>query len=103
MKAFLAIVGITPTGRVAKFQDFDTKKEADAHVAFVKESFPDAFSAPNPGGGFADWRITGKAVTIDPTPVVSRPPRFEDDAQAIQSASTLAGVKAAVAELVRKL
>ena len=80
MKAFLAIVDANPAGRVAKYQDFDTSEDAATHVEFVKDSFPDAFSVANPGGGFGNWRINmaNRTIAIDPPPPVPPVPSREE-------------------------
>ena len=104
MKEFLTIVDATPAGRVAKYQDFDTGKEADAHVEFIKDSFPNAFSVANPGGGFGDWLIdmvNGTMVIDHPPPVPSVPSRGEILADALDNAANDTARWAAMAGYLR--
>ncbi len=68
MKNQLAIVAWDAEGRVVKYQDYDTAKEASAHVARVEARWPQAFAAVHPGGGPRDWRVAGGALTLDPAP-----------------------------------
>lgn len=70
MKNFIAVVAATSDGRLAKYQDFATLAEAESHVEAVLDSFPKAFAATNPGGGFADWLIDidAKTIILDPLP-----------------------------------
>lgn len=72
----LAVVAWTADNRVAKYQDYATKTEASAHVRRVSARYPSAFVAPDPGGGFADWRVdtVAKMLSIDPAPTQPRIP-----------------------------
>ncbi len=65
---FIAIMKATPDGRVAKYGDFSTEAEADAHVAAFLGDYPDAFTVPEPGEPFSHWRIdmAAKTLVIDP-------------------------------------
>lgn len=72
----LAVVAWDADNRVAKYQDYATKTDAAAHVARVSDIYPNAFVAPDPGGGFEDWRIdpVAKTLSVDPAPKPPRPP-----------------------------
>ncbi len=68
----LAIVSWGADDRVTKYQDYQTEVEAAAHVTRVKDSFPNAFVTPHPGGGFRDWLVdpVAKTVSVVPPPLV---------------------------------
>lgn len=66
----LAIVKVSPAGRIEKYQDYPTEVEALAHVDRVKEKFPAAYAALHPGGSFTDWLCD----PIAKTAVLSPPP-----------------------------
>ena len=72
--SFVAIMSATPDNRVAKFQNFQTETEADAHVALFADRFPDAFVVSEPAEPDGHWLIDMalKTLTIDPPP----PPDF---------------------------
>ena len=61
---FLAIVEWTADNRVAKYQDFRTRAEANAHISDVEKGFV----VSHPGGGFADWLVdpVAETLTIEP-------------------------------------
>lgn len=67
---FIAILAVDGDNRVAKYQEFDTLAEAEAHVAAVLADYPDAFAAPAPAAHFFTWRVNmvAKAITVDPRP-----------------------------------
>ena len=58
MKQFVAVVR-TEGDKIAKFQDFDTQAEADAHVTEYG-----GWVAPYPGGGLRDWGVDAAAKTL---------------------------------------
>ncbi len=66
--SFIAILKTTPDGRVAKYQDFLTEAEADAHVVAFLGNYPDAFTISEPTEPFSHWRISmgAKTLVIDP-------------------------------------
>ena len=68
--SFVAIMSATPDNRVAKFQNFQTEAEADAHVALFADRFPDAFVVSEPAEPDGHWLIDMalKTLTIDPPP-----------------------------------
>ncbi len=74
--AFVAIMAASPDGRIAKYQDFLTEPEAEAHVAAFLGTYPDAFVVPQPSEELSNWLIdmTAKTLVIDP------PPPFDFDA-----------------------
>jgi len=63
--SFLAIVAATPTGRVAKYAEFDLETEADAHVVTFG-----GFVAAKPAEPRRDWLIdmVGETLTISTAP-----------------------------------
>ena len=60
-------------GRVGKLKEFDTLAEAEAHVLAFSNQYPDAFVSPDPGGGFASWRVVNGGLISDPDPIVVPP------------------------------
>lgn len=65
---YLSIVRWDADNYVDKYQECATQEEADAHVAFVAETFPNAFSADRPAGGPKDWLVDPAAETVSHTP-----------------------------------
>jgi len=62
---FSVILDVTPTGRVAKIQEFGTRQEADTHA----DAHPGSFVVPNPPGRhFSEWVInsSNKRVSFSP-------------------------------------
>jgi hypothetical protein len=89
MKQFIAVVDWDgATGRVGKFQDFDTEEEASAHVERARENnkWPLAFVAESPGGGWAGLKVisVGELASEAP-PVVEQPPTVEDRLAALEA------------------
>lgn len=76
MKAYLAAVAWTADMRIAKYQDYDTEAEAEAHVAQVAAVFPQAFAAATPSDAWQDWLIdpVARTVAISPAPAPPKPP-----------------------------
>ena len=72
---FVAIVAWTDENRLAKYQDYETEREADEHVARVTDRFPSAFVIPHPGGGPMEWVIDPVTKTVS---VVPLPPPKKD-------------------------
>ncbi len=72
---FIAIMAATPEGRVAKYADFTTRAEADAHVVAFAARWPEAFAIAIPAEPFSHWLIdmAAKTITIVPPP----PPDFD--------------------------
>jgi len=68
---FIAIVSFDIDGRITKFAEYDTDADALAHVARVIRNFPNAFAAPNPGGGWWSWRVVAGILVSDPRPTRS--------------------------------
>src|SRR3990167_5642636 len=66
----LAIVKVSPAGRIEKYQDYSTEAEALAHVARVLPTFPQAYSVLHTGGGVQDLLCdpVTKTVTLSPIP-----------------------------------
>lgn len=69
MKQWVAIVTVTPEGRVGKYLDFETEADARAHVA--KHG---GFAMPSLVEPLMDWRIVGEEAAIDKRPAAP-PPR----------------------------
>jgi len=59
MKAFIAIVSANPDGTLAKFADFNSMPEAEAHATQFG-----GFAVANPGGGGLHWAIDMSAKTV---------------------------------------
>ncbi len=76
---YIAIVAWTADNRLAKFQDYDTANEADAHVARVLDRFPGAFAVAYPGGGPDDWVVDPAAKTVSVVPIPPPPPPGNDE------------------------
>ena len=72
---YLAIVKVSPDGRVEKYQEYADAESAAVHVAGVKDVFPDAYSVLHPGGKATDLLCNpaAKTVTISPLPVIPPP------------------------------
>ena len=65
---YIAIVNTTPDNKIAKFQEYETKKEADDHILRVKDSFPNAFVVDKPEPYVFDYMIVNvgaKTITFD--------------------------------------
>ena len=57
--SFLVIVDATPDNKIAKLQKYETKVDADAHIARIAERYPKAFIVENPPAFGIDY------VTVD--------------------------------------
>lgn len=90
MKPWIAVIAVTPVGRVAKYLDFDDEARALAHVE--KHG---GFVAATPSEAFMEWRALGEALVIDPPPPSTLPPSRD-------MAAELDEAKAAIAALVKK-
>ena len=65
---YIAIVNTTPDNKIAKFQEYETKKEADDHILRVKDSFPNAFVVDKPEPYVFDYmtvNVGAKTITFD--------------------------------------
>jgi len=62
MKKHVVIVSTTPEGRIAKYQDFDNKADAEAHV----EKFGGFLAGAIPSDQPADWMVKGCVVSLSP-------------------------------------
>ncbi|MEE8206855.1 MAG: hypothetical protein V3T82_07890, partial [Nitrospinaceae bacterium] len=58
MKQFIAVVS-SESGKISKYQDFDTQEKADAHIIEYG-----GFVGDNPGGGVSYWVVDEVAETI---------------------------------------
>ena len=61
---YLSIVRWGADNYVDKYQECATQEEANAHVASVAETFPNAFSSVRPAGGPKDWLVDPAAKTV---------------------------------------
>lgn len=78
MKSHIAVMQATADNRVAKYQDFDTKPVAQAHVAAHLANYPNAFVAPKPNDTFSSWLIDPGAKTLSIDFPVIVPPTNEE-------------------------
>ena len=65
---YIAIVNTTPDNKIAKFQEYETKKEADDHILRVKDSFPNAFVVERPEPYVFEYmtvNVGAKTITFD--------------------------------------
>ena len=65
---YISIVDTTPDNKIAKFQEYETKQEADDHILRVKDSFPNAFVVDKPEPYVFDYMIVdvvAKTITFD--------------------------------------
>lgn len=76
---YIAVVAWDTDNRIVKYQDYEVEAEAEAHVLRVQATFPEAFSAPHPGGGPGAWLINPVAKTISDSPLPPPPPPTNDE------------------------
>lgn len=81
---WLAIMDAAPDGSVAKYKEFLTQVEANAHVAVYVDSYPSAFAVEAPSEFFYEWRVDMVAKTIDtsgtrPTPTPESEPMSAEE------------------------
>ena len=65
---YLVVVDTTPDNKIAKMQNYDSRAEADAHVARVLPSYPNAFVVDNPSPYVMDYTtvdVAAKTITYD--------------------------------------
>jgi|TARA_R110002110_G_scaffold252292_1_gene468157 hypothetical protein len=65
---YIAIVNTTPDNKIAKLQEYETKKEADDHILRVKDSFPNAFVVERPEPYVFEYmtvNVGAKTITFD--------------------------------------
>jgi hypothetical protein len=65
---YLVIVDITVDKKIAKYQEYPTRAEADAHVTRVLPSYPNAFVIDNPSAYVMDYTtvdVAAKTLTYD--------------------------------------
>ena len=78
---YIAIVNTTPDNKIAKFQEYETKQEADDHILRVKDNFPNAFVVDKPETYVFDYmtvNVGAKTITFDKV-------RWDNDQKAITS------------------
>jgi hypothetical protein len=64
----LVIVDTTPDNKIAKMQNYETRAEADAHIARVLPNYPNAFVVDNPPRYVLDYTtvdVVAKTITYD--------------------------------------
>ena len=79
---YLVIVDTTPDNKIAKMQNYDSRAEADAHVARVLPSYPNAFVVDNPSAYVMDYTtvdVAAKTLTYDSSGYDAQ--KVKDDAQ----------------------
>ncbi|HIG59047.1 MAG TPA: hypothetical protein EYQ21_06630 [Flavobacteriales bacterium] len=79
--SYLVIVGITPEKRIAKYQEYESESEANAHATRVADTFPNAFVAQVDTDCLVDYMaadVSNKTVTFDQA-------RWDSDQNAIAS------------------
>ena len=67
---YLVVVDKTPDNKIAKMQEYDTRAEADAHVARVLPNYPNAFVVDNPSAYVMEYTtvdVAAKTITYDAT------------------------------------
>jgi len=65
---YLVVVDTTPDNKIAKYQEYETRVDADAHVARVLPNYPDAFVVDNPAPYIMDYTtvdVVAKTLTYD--------------------------------------
>lgn len=81
-KPFIAIVAWGADNRVTKYWDFLLESDADSHINKIKDIFPSAFRATDPGGGYPDWLVSGKSLVFSPA-APPLPPTDEERIDAV--------------------
>ena len=79
---YLVVVDTTPDNKIAKMQNYDSRAEADAHVARVLPSYPNAFVVDNPSAYVMDYTtvdVAAKTITYDSSGFDAQ--KVKDDAQ----------------------
>ena len=79
---YLVVVDTTPDNKIAKMQNYDSRAEADAHVARVLPNYPNAFVVDNPSAYVMDYTtvdVAAKTITYDSSGVDAQ--KVKDDAQ----------------------
>ena len=97
---FTCIMKLADDNRVAKYIDFDTQAEADAHIAKYSSGYPDAFVVTDePARDPTDWVCDPSSKTIASR---SKRPRPMKD-WSIAMAATDAGMPRAVEDVIDAL
>ena len=67
---YLAILRVSPQGRVEKYDGYQTEAEATVHAQANLASFPSAYVAQNPGGFYKEWLCDPvlKTAIVSPIP-----------------------------------
>lgn len=84
MKDYLAIVSWTSDNRVAKYQDFDTQAQAQAHVDgwCVDNGFLNAFVAKTPNQTRSHWLVNSLEKTVS---IVVPPPEPDNSIEVVEA------------------
>ena len=65
---YLVIVDTTSDNKIAKYQEYETRVDADAHVTRVLPNYPNAFVVDNPSPYVVDYvtvDVVAKTLTYD--------------------------------------
>jgi hypothetical protein len=65
---YLVIVDTTPDNKIAKYQEYETRAEANAHVGRVSSAYPNAFVVDNPAlyhKAYTTVDTVAKTITFD--------------------------------------
>ena len=79
---YLVIVDTTSDNKIAKMQNYDSRSEADAHIARVIEKYPNAFVIDNPSPYVMDYTtvdVAAQTITYDSSAYDAQ--KVKDDAQ----------------------
>ena len=71
---YLVIVDTTSDNKIAKYQEYETRVDADAHVTRVLPNYPNAFVVDNPSPYVVDYitvDVVAKTLTYDSSAYVS--------------------------------
>jgi hypothetical protein len=80
--SYLVVVDTTPENKIAKMQNYETRAEADAHVARVLPNYPNTFVVDNPSRYVLDYTtvdVVAKTITYDSAGFDAQ--KVKDDAQ----------------------
>jgi len=79
---YLVVVDTTPDNKIAKMQNYDSRSEADAHIARVIEKYPNSFVVDNPASYALDYTtvdVAAQTITYDSSAYDAQ--KVKDDAQ----------------------
>ena len=79
---YLVVVDTTDDNKIAKMQKYDSRSEADAHIARVIEKYPNAFVIDNPPSYNIEYTtvdVVAKTITYDSSAYDTQ--KVKDEAQ----------------------